>query len=494
MSIMKHSYKIYILFLNLICLSGAAQEKAVVKISGGDTTTISRNIYGQFAEHLGRCIYDGITRNGKIRMDIVKALKQINVPVLRWPGGCFADQYHWKDGVGEKNKRPVTINTNWGMVKEDNSFGTDEFISLCRLLHCEPFIAGNVGTGSPQEMKEWVEYLNYKKKYNVSYIGVGNESWGCGGDMNPEYYSSQYKQFAGFLPDYPGTQLKKIACGPYGNNYDWTETVLKNVSPDKLWGISLHYYILPGPWEHKGSATAFSQGEYFVSMKKALYLNELIEKHSAILDKYDPKKTVALVVDEWGIWTDPTPGTNPSFLEQQNSLRDALIAATELNIFNNHADRVKMACLAQTVNVLQSLVLTKGDQMILTPTYYVFDLYKAHQAAKLLPIQIETPYYRNGRDSVAAVNVSASKDRTGAGHISLVNIDAAEKINVRISLSNLPSQSVTGQILTSEKITDINGFNQPHKVQLRNFTGMDKQGSDLVIELPPKSIVMLELR
>ncbi|MES2331328.1 MAG: alpha-L-arabinofuranosidase C-terminal domain-containing protein [Bacteroidota bacterium] len=464
-------------------------QQAIVSLSDTGGTVISKLIYGHFAEHLGRCIYDGFYRNGKIRMDIVSALKKIQVPVLRWPGGCFADQYHWKDGIGDKSKRPVRINANWGMVKEDNSFGTDEYLQLCKLLSAEPYIAGNVGTGSPQELKDWVEYLNYQKKRNVSFVGIGNESWDCGGNMNAQFYSDQYKQFASFLPDYSGTRLKKIAVGPYKEDYQWTETVMKNIPSDKLWGLSLHYYVFMDGFGRKGSATEFSETEYFLSMKKTLFIDELISKHSAIMDKYDPQKKVALVVDEWGIWTDVEKGTNPDFLFQQNSLRDALIAATTLNIFNNHADRVKMANLAQTVNVLQALILTKGDSMLLTPTYYVFDMFKVHQDAKLLPLHIATPFYENANESVAAVSGSASMDSSGVTHITLVNIDAGK--DVPVLLGNLHYTRIEGRILSSGSLNDINTFSNPSHLAAKDWKGFEKKENGTTVILPAKSVCLL---
>ncbi|HRH59695.1 MAG TPA: alpha-L-arabinofuranosidase C-terminal domain-containing protein, partial [Chitinophagaceae bacterium] len=358
----------------------AHAQVEIIPDSKPSNLIINKNIYGHFAEHLGRCIYDGfwadsalkVQKNDRIRLDVVEALKKINMPLLRWPGGCFADEYHWSDGIGVRSARPKRVNTTWGMVIEDNSFGTDEFLKLCGLIGCEPYVAGNVGTGTPQEMANWIEYLNYngnstladmRKKnghaapYNVSYWGVGNESWGCGGDMTPAFYADQYKRYRSFCESYPGTELKPIASGSNSDDYNWTETCMKNIPSWSMWGLSMHYYTIADGWNHKGSASSFDEDIYFKSMKQCLRMEELIRKHTAIMDKYDPEKKVALAVDEWGIWTDVEPGTNGAFLYQQNSMRDALIAATTLNIFNNHCDRVRMACLAQTVNVLQALIL-----------------------------------------------------------------------------------------------------------------------------------------
>ena len=491
--------------------------QATMTVGATSSHTVSRYIYGQFAEHLGRCVYDGfwvddtmkVQRKDRIRMDVVEALKRIKVPDLRWPGGCFADQYHWSDGVGPRSQRPVRVNANWGMVPEDNSFGTQEFLELCNLIGCEPYMAGNMGSGSPQEMENWLEFLNYNGKttltdlrkagghpapYKVSIWGVGNESWGCGGNMTPEYYTDQYKKYASFCNDYPDAPLKKIASGPNADDYRWTEVCMQRIPTHMMWGLSLHYYTVVHDWTHKGSATNFGEDDYFTGLRKCLFMDTLIQRHSAIMDRYDPARRVSLCVDEWGIWTDPEPGTNGSFLYQQNSLRDALIAATTLNIFNNHSDRVRMANLAQTVNVLQSVILTRGRQMILTPTYYVFDLYKVHQDAEWLPIQLLSPWYTFQGQEIPAVNASASKDKAGAIHISLVNLDPSKKVTVSTTLADGGTGSVSGQVLTSDKFTDINTFEQPDKVKTAGFSDFTLKGNQLSVTLPPSSVVVLELK
>lgn len=505
-------YRSLAIAISLLTVSPAfAQEKATLTLSDTGKTVISRHIYGQFAEHLGRSIYDGFYRNGQIRMDVVNALKQVSVPNLRWSGGCFADQYHWRDGIGETLNRPKTVNTTWGMVTEDNSFGTAEFLEMCRLIGCEPYIAGNVGTGSPQEMKDWVEYLNFNGKstlsdlraknghpepYKVSFWGVGNESWGCGGMMEPETYATQYRTYALFAKNYPGAPLRKIAGGANGDDYHWTEVLMKNIPLWQMWGLSFHYYTRDED-DHsttKHSATQFDEQEYFTFIKKGLHIEDLIGKHGAIMDKYDPKHSVAMVIDEWGIWVDPEPGTDPRWAYQQNSMRDALIAASTLNIFNNHADRIKMANLAQTVNVIQSMILTKGDQMLLTPTYHVFDLYKVHQDARLLPIKLQTPDYSFGQDKIPAVNASASVDKDGVIHITLVNLDPAKPVTLQATLPQALNKTVTGQILTSAKFNDINTFEQPGKVKIVDFTGASASGKTLNADLPPLSVVLLTLK
>jgi alpha-N-arabinofuranosidase len=509
--------KLLLLLFLLFSYAAQAQNTASLVVEPKSGHTISRHIYGHFSEHLGRCIYDGfwvdpslnVAKKDRIRLDIVEALKKINIPNLRWPGGCFADEYHWRDGIGPREQRPKMVNTNWGGVIEDNSFGTHEFLELCELLKCEPYISANVGSGTVEEMAKWVEYLNFdgispmsairkqnghEAPWKVSFWGVGNESWGCGGNMTAAYYADQYRRYATYARNYPGAPLKKIVSGANDFDYNWTETCMKNIPLGQMWGISLHYYTVPQTWKDKGSATKFNEQDYFTTMKKCLVMDTLVTKHSAIMDKYDPKKSVGLVVDEWGIWTNVEPGTNPGFLYQQNSLRDALIAGTTLNIFNNHSDRVKMAELAQTINVLQALILTDKEKILLTPTYHVFDLYKVHQDAQYLPIQLKSPAYTSGKEEIPAVNVSASQDSTGAVHISFVNLHPSQKITVSTSLPSIKWKGVSGRILTSGKFTDVNTFEQPNKIHIESFAGAKKQGDNLVVELPPTSVVVLELK
>lgn len=513
----RFSLVIILVFCSLSSLF--AQTQAALQIGTADTPSkISSHIYGMFSEHLGRDIYDGFwvgenssipNKNG-IRLDIVEALKKIHVPVLRWPGGCFADEYHWMDGIGPKENRPEIVNTNWGMVTENNHFGTHEFMALCDMMNSQAYIAGNMGSGTVQEMSQWVEYLNSDresaitklrksngrdKPWKVQFWGVGNESWGCGGNMTPEQYSSMYRQYATFCKDYPGAPLKKIASGPNGNDTHWMEVVMKNIPHWLMWGVSLHYYTIPtGNWGHKGSATRFNEEEYFGTMKRALYIGEVIDDQEKIMDRYDPEKKVALVVDEWGIWTDAEPGTNPAFLYQQNSLRDALVAATTLNIFNNHCDRIKMANLAQTVNVLQSLVLTKGSQMILTPTYFVFDMFQVHQDATLLPVSLTSPDYLLNGQKIPAVNASASKDSEGIIHISFVNIDASKSIQVKTTLAGSRGSQISGEVLSSSQYSDCNTFADPHKVGIKSFAGFKQDGDKLTVNLPPHSVVVVALK
>ncbi|MFL1682952.1 alpha-N-arabinofuranosidase [Coprobacter secundus] len=513
--------KTQILLISFLLLSSfvRGEQRATITVDVAHPgAKISRHIYGHFAEHLGRCIYDGfwidsalnVEKHGRIRMDIVKALKEIKVPNLRWPGGCYADEYQWRDGIGNPKNRPVTINSNWGGVTEDNSFGTHEFLELCELIGCEPYISANMGTGSPESMKDWIEYLNYAGKsaltnertlnghpepYGVSFWGIGNESWGCGGDMVPEYYVNEYRRYQCYARNYSGNNLKKIASGPNVDDYEWMETCMQKIPAHMMWDISLHYYTIPtGDWGKKGSATSFDENEYFDTMKRCLYMEELLNRHEAIMNKYDPQKKVSLVVDEWGIWTDVEPGTNPGFLYQQNSMRDALVAGTTLNIFNNHSDRVRMANLAQAINVLQSLVLTNKEKMLLTPTYYIFDMYKVHQDALLLPTTIDAGNYINENESIPSLNVSASKDENGCVHVSIVNLHSTEKIHTLIDMKNEKKKVVSAKLLTSKLYNDCNTFENPSKVVPLSYGEYKVTKEGVEVQLPPLSVVVLEMK
>jgi alpha-L-arabinofuranosidase len=494
-------------------------QQNVIAINAQDAKyIINKNIYGHFAEHLGSCIYDGfyvgdtntiIPNTNGVRNDIIEALKKLKVGTLRWPGGCFADTYHWKDGVGQKNKRPAIVNRWWGGLTEDNSFGTHDFLNMCELINAEPYLAGNIGSGTVQELIDWVQYANSdtknpmsdwrkingrQKPWNVKYWGVGNEAWGCGGNMVPEYYANEYRKYATFMTDWTNTdKLFRIASGSNGSDYHWTETVMKNIPQNMVEGVALHHYSVID-WGAKGPSTNFSEQQYFTIMKRALLMDSLVIKHSAIMDKYDPKKKVALIVDEWGGWYDVEPGTNPGFLFQQNTMRDAMIAGVTLNIFHNHCDRVRMANLAQAVNVLQAVILTNKEKMILTPTYHVMEMYNVHQNATMLPIQIKTNEYVLGNDKLPAVSVSASKDSNGVTHISLVNIDAAKTQDISITVNGLNYKSLAGKILNSKKLQGYNSFNNPTVITPAAFNGAKLTANNLLVKLPPFSVVVLSLK
>lgn len=498
-----------------MCNASAQENKMKINVDAG-THTISKHIYGQFSEHLGHCIYGGIwvgenstipnTRG--IRNDVVEALKRINIPNLRWPGGCFADEYHWMDGIGPRANRPKMVNTHWGGVVEDNSFGTHEFLDLCEQLNCEPYICGNVGSGTVEEMSKWVEYITFdgespmanlrkqngrEKPWKVKFWGVGNENWGCGGNMKADYYADLYRRFSTYCRNYGDNKLFKIAGGPNVDDYNWTETLMKEVG-NRMNGLSLHYYVVPNDWKDKGSATQFDDAEYYKTIGKAYFMQELVEKHSAIMDKYDPQKKIALMPDEWGAWYNVEPGTNPGFLFQQNTMRDAIVAAVTLNVFNQHCDRVKMSNIAQMVNVLQAMIFTDNEKMVLTPTYWIFDLYKVHQEATMLPINLSSQKCESNGKMIDAVSSSASIDADGKIHVTLVNIDLNKEQVVSCEIEGHAVSKVSGQILTSTQINDHNTFDKPNVVKPSEFKGAKIDKQNLFIKLPPKSVVMLELK
>lgn len=505
-------------FLFITFMGYSQNNTTTVKINLDETAPIiSKHIYGHFAEHLGRCIYDGIyvgedskipNTNG-VRNDIIDALKGLKIPNLRWPGGCFADTYHWKDGIGPKEDRPEMVNRWWGGVTEDNSFGTHDFLDLCEILGTEPYLAANVGSSTVQEFTDYLQYVGHKEgspmsdlrkengrpePWNVTFWGVGNEMWGCGGNMTPEYYSNLYRQYATFMTDWTNSdKMFRIASGANVADYHWTEVLMRDIPKNLIEGVALHSYSFV-EWEKKGSSTKFDEAQYFSTMQTALKMDELINKHTAIMDKYDPNNKVALIVDEWGGWYDVEEGTNPGFLYQQNTMRDAMIAGTTLNIFNNHSSRVKMANLAQTVNVLQAVILTEGEKMLLTPTYHIMKMYTVHHDAQLLPLTFESELYTYNNETLPAISASASKDKNGLVHISLVNIDSKKENKIEINIKDLGVKNITGSILSSSKLQDHNTFDNPAKIQPKEFKNFKVKKGVLEIELPPFSVVVLEAK
>jgi len=477
--------------------------------AGKKGARINREVYGHFSEHLGRCIYNGIYvgENSPVpnirgmRADIVDALKHIRLPVLRWPGGCFADEYHWRDGIGPREKRKKMINTHWGGVVEDNSFGTHEFLDFCEQIGCEPYITGNLGSGTVQEMSEWVEYMTFagvspmsalraengrEKPWKVKYFGIGNENWGCGGNMTPEYYADEYRRYQTYIRNYDGNRVYKIACGASDINYKWTEVLMSNAK-NYMQGLSLHYYTITNTWAKKGSATDFTEQEYYTTLKKALFMEELVANHSNIMDRYDPEKNIGIIVDEWGTWFDVEPGTNPGFLYQQNTMRDALVAAVTLNIFNKHCDRVKMANIAQMVNVLQALILTDGEKMLLTPTYHVFDLYKEHQDGTLIESYAETTSAGTEDTPVPDLHVSASENG-GKIHITLANLSSRESRKVTMELLGAKTDNISAKILTDD-IHAHNDFANTNKVKPVDFTDFSRTEAGVSFTIPACSVM-----
>jgi alpha-N-arabinofuranosidase len=502
--------------------SAAAADSAPISahaVVHGDQpgAVIDRHIYGQFSEHLGHGIYDGVWVGEKspipntrgFRNDVIAALRDLKVPVLRWPGGCFADEYNWREGVGPRDKRPVRVNTTWGGVEEPNTVGTHEFFDFAEMIGAETYVNGDVGSADAREMAEWVEYITSNtrstlanerrangrdKPWALNYFGIGNETWGCGGHMRPEYAADVTRRYATFIKTPPEQHVMRVASGAHDEDFHFTEVMMRDAA-DSFDGLTYHYYTVPtGIWDHKGAATGFGEDQWISTLSRALMMDTNVTAQSAIMDKYDPKKRVALIVDEWGVWTDVEPGTNPGFLYQQDSLRDALVAAVTLNVFHKHADRVRMANIAQMVNVLQAMILTKGPQMVLTPTYHVFEMYKPFQDATDIPVEVDAPPYAYAGFSVPSVQISAARDKAGHVHVALVNLDPHRPAQFSASLPGVVATAASGRILTASAIDSVNSFEQPNLVHPVAFTAAHVSGGTLTTTLPPKSIVVLDLQ
>ncbi|MCX6132912.1 MAG: alpha-N-arabinofuranosidase [Ignavibacteriales bacterium] len=515
----------FLITFTLLCTTGVVFSQSTVNTlvvhADAAKDTISKFIYGQFAEHLGRGIYGGIWvgENSSIpntrgmRNDVVAALKKIKVSAVRWPGGCFADEYHWGAGIGPRANRPKMVNTNWGGITEDNSFGTHEFMDLCEQLGCEPVICGNIGSGTVKEMSDWVQYLTgdgdnpmtelrrkngRDKPWRVKFWGVGNETFGCGGIMSADHYANELARYSLFLKNYGANRLYKISSGGLPEDFNWTETIMNKWKNTDGWlqgylsGYSLHFYTV-NDWSNKGSAIDFTENQWFATLSKTLQMEDLVARHSAIMDKYDAHKSIDLIVDEWGTWYDVEPGTNPGFLYQQNTLRDAVVAAVNLNIFHKHCDRVKMSNIAQMVNVLQAMILTQGADMVLTPTYYVFKMYSVHQDAVMLPVELQCESYSNGAASIPALSVSASKDKEGRIHISIANLHPTKALTVRCDVKGTPCSRVSGEIITAASMNAHNDFGKPEAVNMKPFVGAQPHNGILTVSLPAKSVVTLEV-
>lgn len=475
--------------------------------------TISKHIYGHFAEHLGRGIYDGfyvgktsdIPNINGIRLDIIESLKELSIPVLRWPGGCFAEQYHWKDGIGSVEDRPLVVNTFWGGVTEDNSFGTHEFLELCEILETEPYIAVNIASGTVQDATEWIEYVTSDKDsditrlrkkngredpWKVKFWGIGNENWGCGGNMTAAYYTDVYKRYSTYC-----NAEYKIASGGIFDDLEWTRTFMAGVKDKNIAnGLSYHYYTIVNTWENKGSSTDFVENEWFKSMFNTIKMEANLKEHIAIMDEYDPENKIALIADEWGTWYDVEPGTNPGFLYQQNTLRDALVAALGLNIFNNQARRIKMANIAQTINVLQAMILTKEEQMVKTPTFYVFKMYKVHQDALLLPSTVLSEKYALDNEMIPSLSVSASQSKDGRLNITLANVDPNKDLKTVIDFNGLTKiGDINGEIITADKMNALNDFGKDEQVVIKEFNDFKKKKMSVEVVIPSKSVVLLTL-
>jgi alpha-L-arabinofuranosidase len=489
--------------------------------------TISRHVYGHFAEHLGRCIYEGfwvgeeseVPNEGGIRLDVVEALRELNIPNLRWPGGCFADDYHWRDGIGPREQRPRMVNSHWGDVVEDNSFGTHEFMALCELLGAEPYISGNVGSGSVQEMSEWIEYLTRAddspmavlrrangrdEPWTVPFFGIGNEAWGCGGNLRVEQFASLARQYSTYVRNHAGNEVYRIAAGASDGDLHWTEVLMKSFDPleggdgpaGPFQGISLHYYTMTGPWSDKGSATEFTTDEWYLALARAAHMDHLLTRHGQVMDRYDPKKRVGLVVDEWGTWWNVEPGTNPGFLYQQNALRDALVASVHFDAFHRHADRVVMTNIAQTVNVLQAMLLTdpETNQLVRTPTFHVFAMNAAHHDAAALDVHLvgEVPTRSVDGADLPLVSASAST-KDGTALVSLTNLDADQARTVVLDLRGRDVAGHTARVLTADALNAHNTPERPAAVAPVVLEAVRKHQRGLEVELPAHSYATVEV-
>lgn len=524
---MRPLLSILVLIGNALSAPIVGAQKAQLSIDVSKTgPKIDRNIFGQFAEHLGHGVYEGIwvgpdstipnTRG--IRNDVVGALKALKVPNVRWPGGCFADEYHWRKGIGPADRRVISLNPTWGGVIEPNTFGTHEFMDFLDQIGSGAYISINVGSGTPQEAAEWLEYMTtaqlttlakeraangHPAPYKVAYLGIGNESWDCGGNMTPDYYLSQLKIYSRFVRNYnPAQQDKqkmlKIAVGPGGDGprwTDWTESIMKAYD-HHTWswdinGLSMHNYTVV-KWPPSFVSVGFGETEYAQILKSTLEMEGLVSKHSAIMDKYDPEKNVALVVDEWGSWYAPLPGSNPGFLVQQNSLCDAILAALNLNIFARHADRVRMANIAQMVNVLQAMIMTDKEKMVLTPTYYLFKMYVPFQDATLVPAVFDAGAYVHGDITLPRLDVIAAKDTSGKLWLAITNLDPNQPAEIEANLAGINAKSLVGETLTAPKVDSVNQFDAPNTVVPKRVSAQ-VQGGRLALKLEPKSVTVISI-
>ena len=474
--------------------------------------TISKNLYGYFSEHLGRCIYEGtwvgegspIPNTRGIRKDIVEALRALKIPVLRWPGGLFADTYHWMDGIGPRESRQPIVNIFWGGEVESNQFGTHEFFDLCSQLECAPYVAFNMGSGSVEEMVKWLEYITYggdspmarlrrangrQDPWKLKYVGIGNEAWGGGGRMLPEHYANEFRRYSCYCRSFSGDRLYKVACGPYGGDTHWTEVLMKRAG-DMMNGLSLHYYTERKP--RRNRAMDLDEASWFEHIQLAQKMDDYLTDQDRVMSRFDPRKRVGLIVDEWGISYDPEEGTNPRHLYQQSTMLDALTACIHLNTFNLHNDRVQMANLAQTINVIQAVLLTDGPRMIKTPTYHVMQMFLPHHQAERLDSELKTPVYEFGNQQVKAVTASVSRSASGEIFITLGNCSPNSAIIVDVE-AGIPLLLKAGSVLTDTDWKTHNTFNQPHRLEPIAFSACETVPGGCRVVLPAQSVVSLSM-
>lgn len=492
---------------------------------------INRDIFGQFAEHLGQGVYGGIWvgKDSKIpnvrgiRSDAVKALRDLKVPVVRWPGGCFADAYNWRHGIGPEAERVTTVNL-WGNVPEPGDFGTHEFMDLVDQIGSEAFISVNMGSGTAGEAAAWLEYMTTNQPstlgklraangraqpWRIKYLGLGNESWGCGGGWTGDEYVPEMKRFSTLVRNLNPAQnaeipiyrvpesMQRVAVGPDAGKTDYTEAVMKAWSQRGTagWGIealSLHFYSAGPNGIVTAPSTGFGEKDYAYLLKDTLRIGGMIETHSAIMDKYDPKREVALVVDEWGAWLRPLPGLPIMFLKQQNSQRDAILASLNLNIFARNAARVRMANIAQMVNVIQSMILTDGGKMVLTPTYHVYKMYVPFQDASLLSVKLDAGTYTEGSITLPRLDAMAARSKDGRVWLAVSNLDPTREAVVEAQVQGVKTKTAQGQVLTSPKVDSVNTFEVPNLVMPKGISFKGAAGT-IQLKLPAKSVTVLEL-
>lgn len=479
--------------------------------------TIKPSVYGQFTEHIGGVIYDGIwvgadskiPNIGGIRKTLVDHVKRLGRVVVRWPGGCFADRYHWRDGIGPAAHRPRRFG-RWREATEPNTFGTHEFIRFCRLCEVEPYFAANVGTGSPEEFQQWVEYCNAPAgsttladeraasgdlaPLGVRYWGVGNESWGCGGKFTPEDYCREYRRFTEWLPEY-GVKPYLIAAGPNGNDLDWTRRFFAKWADGTrapIQGWAPHYYC-----GTTGHALKFNADQWYEQLAKANQMEKLIVDQWNALAAHDPEHRIKLVVDEWGAWHPAGTEINPNHLfEQMGTLRDALVAALTLDTFNRHAEKVDMANVAQLVNNLHSLFLADGDKFVATPNFHVFEMYRPHHDATSVRIEVRAPAVAFGPAAapgrIFRIAGSASRSGRRALTLTLVHTHATEPAEIAIRLRGGSAASVRRTVLTHQELNAHNTFARPETVVPRS-TADDMRGAELRCALAPASITRFDV-
>jgi alpha-L-arabinofuranosidase len=503
----------------------SALQRVLVRVDD-EIGLIRPEFHGQFAEHLGSCVYGGlwVGPNSKIpnvngyRKQAVDYLKELGVPVLRWPGGCYADDYHWRDGIGPRESRKKTVNIHWGGYVEDGSFGTHEFIGLCRLLGAEPYLAGNVGSGTPDELRNWVEYCNQPsgstlaeerakngspEPFHVKFWGVGNENWGCGGNMRPEVYADHFRRFAVYVREFGGTRPFMIASGPNGNDQRWTRGFLDGLTGGRPDAIGMHFYEGGG---FVDVATNFTPEHMNMQMAQYQLVEDAIIQQRALIDGYGlgrgPRR-LNLMLDEWGVW-DKIPAEDEKKygkLWMQSTMRSAVAAGLGLNVFNRQADKLYMCNIAQIVNVLQSMLLTdgpEGEHCVRTTTYHAFSLFKPHRGKTA--VKTETPdatplppnFVRGGAAPPSPLSASASK-ADGQIVISVVNPRTDTDWQIDCTLRGATAKSATAQILHDTDLNAANTFDQPDRLMPKSHP-VRVEGGRVLLDLPRLSVATVTVQ